>query len=64
MGESLLEEYLEGAKRFNDEVSFNGVGVEELRVQGAIFDRDLSSDELEAVMELAVIGIEEPVEHE
>ena len=52
MGESLLEEYLEGAKRFSDETN--------VAVQGAIFDRALSPDEIEAVMELAVIGADVP----
>lgn len=56
MSEHLLEEFLEGARRFGEEVSFDSQGISDLQVKGAIFDRPLSMEELEVVEEFMNIG--------
>lgn len=43
---SLLEEFIEGSREFRKQTG----------VQGAVFDRPLSREELEAVGELSTIG--------
>lgn len=56
MSEKLLEEYLEGARRFHEEVGSNPP-TGPTRVQGAVFDRALSQEELLAVEDLVTIGV-------
>lgn len=56
MSERLLEEYLEGTRRFHEEVPADSSGRERTRVQGALFERALSQEELLAVEDLMTIG--------